>query len=166
VVKALALGASLARGMGSNPIACINNRRFFLLLLPFSVCVVAPAVLKRYSHSHRVVVYPGKLCSAGQAVVLAGWQVCAERGCSSLGRAVGSQSAGTGIETLLLQIQLFFCFPPFPKSSLFCGVHRLLAFFCECVSVCLRYRARATLCVILGSRSPEDDVLNAPMVYR
>jgi hypothetical protein len=25
------------------------------------------------------------------------------RGCSSLGRAVGSQSAGTGIETLLLQ---------------------------------------------------------------
>ena len=29
------------------------------------------------------------------------------RGCSSLGRAVGSQSAGTGIETLLLHA--YFC---------------------------------------------------------
>ena len=58
VVKALALGASLARGMGSNPIACII----------FSL----------------------------------GIYVADEWGCSSLGRAVGSQSAGTGIETLLL----------------------------------------------------------------
>ena len=57
VVKALALGASLERGMGSNPIGCKTH---FLL-----------AVM---------------------------------RGCSSLGRAVGSQSAGTGIETLLLHI--------------------------------------------------------------
>ena len=57
VVKALALGASLERGMGSNPIGC---KTYFLV-----------------------------------AVV---------RGCSSLGRAVGSQSAGTGIETLLLHI--------------------------------------------------------------
>lgn len=57
VVKALALGASLERGMGSNPIAC--STRF------------AP-----------------------------------EWGCSSLGRAVGSQSAGTGIETLLLHLLL------------------------------------------------------------
>ena len=31
------------------------------------------------------------------------------RGCSSLGRAVGSQSAGTGIETLLLHA--YFCGP-------------------------------------------------------
>ena len=30
-------------------------------------------------------------------------------GCSSLGRAVGSQSAGTGIETLLLHHFFFFC---------------------------------------------------------
>ena len=58
VVKALALGASLERGMGSNPIACII----------FSL----------------------------------GIYVADEWGCSSLGRAVGSQSAGTGIETLLL----------------------------------------------------------------
>ena len=57
VVKALALGASLERGMGSNPIAC----RFYF---------------------------------------------AAEWGCSSLGRAVGSQSAGTGIETLLLHLLL------------------------------------------------------------
>jgi hypothetical protein len=55
VVKALALGASLERGMGSNPIAC--KTAFLVSIL---------------------------------------------RGCSSLGRAVGSQSAGTGIETLLL----------------------------------------------------------------
>ena len=55
VVKALALGASLERGMGSNPIACMQ------------CCIFEP-----------------------------------DRGCSSLGRAVGSQSAGTGIETLLL----------------------------------------------------------------
>ena len=55
VVKALALGASLERGRGSNPLACKT---------PFLVSVM--------------------------------------RGCSSLGRAVGSQSAGTGIETLLL----------------------------------------------------------------
>ena len=54
VVKALALGASLERGMGSNPIGC---KTYFLSVV---------------------------------------------RGCSSLGRAVGSQSAGTGIETLLL----------------------------------------------------------------
>jgi|AntRauTorckE5430_2_1112549.scaffolds.fasta_scaffold00950_8 hypothetical protein len=107
-----------------------------------------------------------KWCSAGQAVFLAGWQVRAERGCSSLGRAVGSQSAGTGIETLLLQIQLFFCFPPFPRSYtlLWRASSHSLAFFCECASVCLRYRA--ALCVDLGSRRPEDDVLNAPMVYR
>jgi hypothetical protein len=62
VVKALALGASLERGMGSNPIACIL---FFVLLYQ-------------------------------------------SRGCSSLGRAVGSQSAGTGIETPLLQ-NYFLC---------------------------------------------------------
>ena len=62
VVKALALGASLERGMGSNPIACII----------FSL----------------------------------GIYVVDEWGCSSLGRAVGSQSAGTGIETLLLHILL------------------------------------------------------------
>jgi hypothetical protein len=61
VVKALALGASLARGMGSNPIACTT-----------SIFLEWPASAQR-------------------------------RGCSSLGRAVGSQSAGTGIETLLLQ---------------------------------------------------------------
>ena len=60
VVKALALGASLERGMGSNPIAC---KTFF-----------------RTSRN--------------------------QGGCSSLGRAVGSQSAGTGIETLLLHILL------------------------------------------------------------
>jgi hypothetical protein len=58
VVKALALGASLERGMGSNPIGCKTH---FL---------------------------------------------SAVRGCSSLGRAVGSQSAGTGIETLLLHTLL------------------------------------------------------------
>lgn len=57
VVKALALGASPARGMGSNPIACTSL----------------------FALQNRT------------------W------GCSSLGRAVGSQSAGTGIETLLLQ---------------------------------------------------------------
>ena len=68
VVKALALGASLARGMGSNPIACTQ---LFAL--------TAKEVWAR---------------------------CCWSRGCSSLGRAVGSQSAGTGIETLLLHFTL------------------------------------------------------------
>ena len=40
-------------------------------------------------------------------------------GCSSLGRAVGSQSAGTGIETLLLHIFVFFFFVFFVVLFLF-----------------------------------------------